>query len=132
MTGRSVAIQGGLALLVLVLAYTTWQRPPEKQAGEVFVLDITKNDLDKVRFEDQEGKSWSELAKGKDDDGHVHQLAAVRVRQHRRRPALGPSRHRPQAAGTAGPGQRDRPEAVRALRPAARPAQRWGCWTPPS
>jgi hypothetical protein len=68
-TGRSVAIQGGLALLVLVLAYTTWQRPPEKQAGEVFVLDLTKNDLDKVRFEDQEAKSWSELAKGKDDEG---------------------------------------------------------------
>jgi hypothetical protein len=68
-TGRGVTIQGGLALLVLVLAYTTWQRPPEKQVGEVFVLDITKNDLDKVRFEDQEGKSWSELAKGKDDDG---------------------------------------------------------------
>jgi hypothetical protein len=69
MTGRSVAIQGALALLVLILAYTTWQRPPEKQAGEVFVLDITKNDLDKVRFEDQESKSWSELAKGKDEEG---------------------------------------------------------------
>jgi hypothetical protein len=68
-TGRSVAIQGGLALLVLILAYTTWQRPPEKQAGEVFVLDLTKNDLDKVRFEDQEAKSWAELAKGKDDEG---------------------------------------------------------------
>jgi hypothetical protein len=68
-TGRSVAIQGGLAFLVLVLAYTTWQRPPEKQAGEVIVLDITKNDLDKVRFEDQEAKSWSELARGKDDEG---------------------------------------------------------------
>jgi hypothetical protein len=64
-----VAIQGGLALLALLLAYTTWQRPPEKMAGEVFVLDITKNDLDKVRFEDQEAKSWAELAKGKDEDG---------------------------------------------------------------
>jgi hypothetical protein len=56
-----VAIQGGLALLVLVLAYTTWQRPPEKQAGEVFVLDITKNDLDNVRFEIRRaraGPSW--------------------------------------------------------------------------
>ena len=93
-TGRSVAIQAGLALLVLVLAYTTWQRPPEKQAGEVFVLDITKNDLEKVRFEDQEAKSWSELAKGKDDEGTLRQPAAVRLRQHRRRPALGPSGHR--------------------------------------
>jgi hypothetical protein len=68
-TGRGVAIQGGLALVALVLAYTTWQRPAETQAGEVFVVDITKNDLQKVRFEDQEAKSWSELAKGKDDEG---------------------------------------------------------------
>jgi hypothetical protein len=69
MSPRSVAIQGALALLALVLAYATWQRPPERQAGEVFVLDITKNDLEKVRFEDQEAKSWSELARGKDDEG---------------------------------------------------------------
>jgi hypothetical protein len=69
MSPRSVAIQAGLAVLALVLAYATWQRPPERQAGEVFVLDITKNDLEKVRFEDQEAKSWSELARGKDDEG---------------------------------------------------------------
>ena len=69
MTPRSVAIQGGLAFLALVLAYTTWQRSPELQAGEVFVLDSTKNDLEKIRFEDTESKSWSELAKGKDADG---------------------------------------------------------------
>ncbi|HEY0708097.1 MAG TPA: hypothetical protein VGG33_14935 [Polyangia bacterium] len=70
MTPRSVAIQGALAFVALILAYTTWQRGPELVAGETFILDVTKNDLEKVRFEDQEGKgSWSELAKGKDNDG---------------------------------------------------------------
>ncbi|HEY0711040.1 MAG TPA: hypothetical protein VGF45_00080, partial [Polyangia bacterium] len=69
MTPRSVAIQGALAFVALILAYTTWQRGPELFAGETFILDITKNDLEKVRYEDQEGKSWSELAKAKDDDG---------------------------------------------------------------
>jgi hypothetical protein len=69
MTPRSVAIQGALAFVALIFAYTTWQRGPELFAGETFILDITKNDLEKVRYEDQEGKSWSELAKAKDDDG---------------------------------------------------------------
>lgn len=76
MTPRSVAVQGGLAGLALLAAYTTWQRAPELSAGEVFVLDITKTDLEKVRFEDQEGKAWSELAKGKDDKG---QFVSVRM-----------------------------------------------------
>ena len=38
MTGRAVALQGGLALLGLAAAYFTWQRQPELQSGEVFVL----------------------------------------------------------------------------------------------
>jgi hypothetical protein len=69
MTPRSVAIQGGLAFVALVLAYTTWQRSPELQAGEVFVIDSTKNDLEKIRYEDTESKSWTEVAKGKDAEG---------------------------------------------------------------
>jgi hypothetical protein len=69
MTPRSVAIQGGMAFVALVLAYTTWQRSPELQTGEVFVIDSTKNDLEKIRFEDTEGKTWTEIAKAKDADG---------------------------------------------------------------
>jgi hypothetical protein len=69
MTPRSVAIQGGLAFLALVAAYTTWQRAPELTDGEVFLIDVTKNDLEKDRFEDLEGKSWSELGKAKDAEG---------------------------------------------------------------
>ena len=63
MSNRSVIIQAALAALALLFAYATWQREPELTAGEVFVLDVTKNDLQKVRFEDQESKSWAELAK---------------------------------------------------------------------
>jgi hypothetical protein len=69
MTGRAVALQGGLAAAALVAAYLTWQRQPELAAGEVFVLDITKNDLEKVRYDDEQFKNWSELTKGKDADG---------------------------------------------------------------
>ncbi len=69
MNPRGVAIQGALAFVALVFAYTTWQRAPELQAGEVFVLEGTKNDLEKVRFEDTEGKSWAELEKARSDDG---------------------------------------------------------------
>lgn len=69
MTRRAVMIQGALALAGLVAAYTTWQRQPELVGGEVFVLDITRNDLEKVRFEDQEVKSWAELARDKDEGG---------------------------------------------------------------
>ena len=69
MSNRSVIIQACLAALALLFAYATWQREPELAIGEVFVLDLTKNDLQKVRFEDQEAKSWAELAKDKDDQG---------------------------------------------------------------
>ena len=69
MNARSVAIQAALAALALVFAYATWQREPELRAGEVFILDVTKNDLQRVRFEDQEAKSWVELAKDRDEAG---------------------------------------------------------------
>lgn len=56
MTGRGAALQGGLAALGLVAAYTTWQREPERTAGDVLVLDVSKNDLSAVAFEDEKGK----------------------------------------------------------------------------
>jgi hypothetical protein len=68
--GKAVALQGGLALLGLAAAYTTWQRQPELQAGEVFVLDVTKNELETVRFDDEEAKVWVELQRASDDNGN--------------------------------------------------------------
>jgi hypothetical protein len=70
MRSRGAAIQGGLAALGLLAAYTTWQREPERASGEVVVLDVNKNDLNKVRFVADE-KKWVELELKKDDDGPV-------------------------------------------------------------
>jgi hypothetical protein len=69
MTIRQVAVQGGLALAALVLAYVTWQRGPEMAADEVFVVDIGKNDLVSVRFDDQEKSTWVELGHASDESG---------------------------------------------------------------
>lgn len=69
MTGRAVAVQGGLAVAGLVAAYFTWQREPELAVGEVFALDIARGDLEQVRYEDPEIKSFAELGRGKDESG---------------------------------------------------------------
>ena len=69
MNGKAVLVQGGLALVGLAAAYVTWQRQPELQAGEVFVLDLTKNELDKVRFDDEDAKTWVELQRESDNNG---------------------------------------------------------------
>ena len=53
MKARGAAVQGTLAVLGLVAAYATWQRQPEKGAGgDVVVLDIGRNDLQRVRYLD--------------------------------------------------------------------------------
>ncbi len=69
MNARQVAAQGCLAGVALIASYFTWQREPELASGEVFALDVTKNDLVKVRFENAEFKAWAELSRGTDDEG---------------------------------------------------------------
>jgi hypothetical protein len=69
MNSRGVAVQGGLAAASLVAAYFTWQRQPELVAGEVFALDIGKSELERVRYEDMEMKSFAELVRDKDENG---------------------------------------------------------------
>ncbi len=69
MTLRQVLVQAGLAVAGLAAAYVTWQRTPELAADEAIALDITKNDLIGVRFEDQEKKTWVELAHATDENG---------------------------------------------------------------
>jgi hypothetical protein len=49
---RGAMIQGGLAGLGLIAAYATWQREPERAAGEVMVLDAKKSTLERIRFEE--------------------------------------------------------------------------------
>ena len=79
MNSRAVAIQGGLAVAALAAAYHTWQRDPEQSSGDALVLDITKNDLEKVRYEDQEAKTWAELSKGKDTPSGHWEIAGLLV-----------------------------------------------------
>jgi hypothetical protein len=69
MNRRSVLVQGGLAGAGLLAAYLTWQRAPELDRGETILVDVTKNDLEKVRYENEEWKSFAELTKGKDANG---------------------------------------------------------------
>lgn len=69
MKPRQVLVQAALALGALTLAYFTWQRGPELAADEVIALDIAKNDLVGVRFEDQEKGTWVELGHASDANG---------------------------------------------------------------
>lgn len=64
---RGAAIQGGLAAIGLLAAYTTWQRAPASPPGEVVVLDVNKGDVSKIRFED--GKKWVEIEQQKGASG---------------------------------------------------------------
>jgi hypothetical protein len=64
MKAQGAAIQGSLAALGLLAAYTTWQREPERPPGEVVVLDVTQKDLSKIRYED--GTKWVELSRRAD------------------------------------------------------------------
>lgn len=53
MKARSAALQGGLAVIGLVAAYLTWQRPAESQQKDsVVMLEANKNSLERVRYED--------------------------------------------------------------------------------
>ncbi len=64
-------VQAGLAMAALALAYFAWQRGPELAADEVFALDATKNDLESVRFDDQEKSTWVELGRSTDETGPI-------------------------------------------------------------
>ncbi len=53
MKARSAALQGGLAAVGLIAAYTTWQRPAESQQKDsVVMVEASKNSLERVRYED--------------------------------------------------------------------------------
>jgi hypothetical protein len=53
-TGKSAAVQGGLAVLGLLAAHMTWQREPERAPGEVTVIDASKADVPRIRYEDDD------------------------------------------------------------------------------
>jgi hypothetical protein len=51
MKAQGAAIQGGLAVLALIAAYTTWQREPVAK-DETPVLSLSKNDIELIRYDD--------------------------------------------------------------------------------
>lgn len=69
MTNRQVIVQASLAVVGLCAAYFTWQREVELAPGEAYVVDIGKNELSQVRFDDQEKATWVELGRGSDESG---------------------------------------------------------------
>ena len=66
MTGRALAVQGGIAVLGLVTVYATWQREPEHAPGAVTVIDASKSDVTLVRYEDE--SSSVDMTRGKTGD----------------------------------------------------------------
>ena len=71
MKAPGAALQGGLAALGLVAAYTTWQREPERKAGEAVIVDASQSDVQKIRFEDGNTTppKWVELERRKESEG---------------------------------------------------------------
>jgi hypothetical protein len=61
-TGRAAAVQGGLAALGLLTAYLTWQRDPDRMPGDVKVIDASKSDAPRIRYEDDNNavEMWRE------------------------------------------------------------------------
>ncbi|MFT3839687.1 MAG: hypothetical protein QM723_22065 [Myxococcaceae bacterium] len=67
MRANGAALQGGLALIGLVAAYTTWQRPKDTQTEtDITVLDASKSSLQGVKYED--GDRFIDMRK---EDGRV-------------------------------------------------------------
>ena len=76
MTGRALAVQGGVAVLGLITVYATWQREPEHAPGAVTVIDASKSDVTLIRYEDE--SSAVDMTRGKvgrDDGVWLHLVA---------------------------------------------------------
>jgi hypothetical protein len=68
-TGKAAALQGSLAALGLLAAHFTWQREPESAPGDVTVIDVGKNDLGTVRYEDDKIVADLQRRREGGDDG---------------------------------------------------------------
>jgi Domain of unknown function (DUF4340) len=114
-TGRALAVQGGLAALGLVIAYGTWQREPERATGEVVIIDATKSDLTNVHYEDENNSV--DIRRG-NDSGE----SGVWLRVQDKTPVLPtPAKPTPAAPTAAAPAQKPpaippKPRPIRQLR----------------
>ena len=71
MTGRALAVQGGIAALGLITMYATWQREPEHAPGSVTVIDASKSDVTLIHYEDEALAVDMTRGKFADDDAAV-------------------------------------------------------------
>lgn len=70
MKAKSVSIYGGLALVGLVAAYATWQRPKETvKADQVSILEASKQSLEKLHFDD--GTRFLDVTKRLEPDARL-------------------------------------------------------------
>lgn len=70
MKAKSVSIYGALALVGLVAAYATWQRPKETvKADQVTILEASKQSLEKVHFDD--GTRFIDVTKRLEPDARL-------------------------------------------------------------
>jgi hypothetical protein len=65
MKARGAAIQGALAVAGLAAAYFAWQKEPEPSATDVTVLDVSKNAITSVGYDDP--KQHVELTRTSED-----------------------------------------------------------------
>jgi hypothetical protein len=65
MKARGAAVQGALAVAGLAAAYFAWQKEPEPSATDVTVLDVSKNAITSVGYEDP--KQHIELTRTQED-----------------------------------------------------------------
>jgi hypothetical protein len=79
MTGRGLAVQGGLAIVGLVTVYATWQREPERAPGAVTVIDASKSDVTLVHYEDDATAVDLTRGKGGDDAVWLHLVAKAKA-----------------------------------------------------
>jgi hypothetical protein len=114
-TGRSLAVQGGIAVLGLVTVYATWQREPERAPGAVEVIDASKSDVTSIHYEDD--TTALNLTPGKigGEDGvwlHVVTKPKPEKKEDPTKPDLGMSDGKPaQKPATPPPPPRDLPGA---------------------
>ena len=139
MTGRALAVQGGLAVLGLLTVYATWQREPERAPGAVTVIDASKSDVTLVRYKDE--STTVDLTPGKtgDEDGVWLHLVTKPKPEAKPDPKAGSEADRQAGdAARAAPARRAICRAPTTPSISTSSSRRWcrcapsACWTPPS
>ncbi len=143
-TGRSAAVQGGLAALGLLAAHLTWQRDPERAPGAATVIDASKSDVALVHYADNntivdfrrghgdnDAPVWIHIVKGEGALRHKDRRQGQEERQGRRQAETRRTRpkRRTRRATCAGP---TNPASWSTTSRRSSRRARSASWTPPS